>query len=160
MAWLKRAWAGWLGVIVPWLVILGLVFLALPVVWWAVDQTGALDMRWACGDMEDRAEAQEYLDRETEHNDRGSMKNLDPDRDGKACETHVFDAVASEDQDSVGSDCDPSYPDTCLDPDAVDYDCQSGDGNGPRYVNGPIKVRGYDTFGLDADGDGWGCDWG
>jgi hypothetical protein len=52
--------------------------------------------------------------------------------------------------------CDPSYPDVCLDPNASDYDCAGGSGNGPRYVEGPIQVRPPDPFGLDADGDGVG----
>jgi micrococcal nuclease len=30
--------------------------------------------------------------------------------------------------------CHPSYPDVCLDPNAVDYDCAGGSGNGPLYV--------------------------
>jgi PASTA domain len=55
-------------------------------------------------------------------------------------------------------DCDPSYPGVCLDPDAEDYDCAGGSGNGPKYVEGPIRVRPPDPFGLDADGDGWGCE--
>jgi hypothetical protein len=54
--------------------------------------------------------------------------------------------------------CDPSYPDVCLDPNAVDYDCAGGSGNGPKYVTGPIRVRPPDPFGLDSDGDGWGCE--
>jgi beta-lactam-binding protein with PASTA domain len=54
--------------------------------------------------------------------------------------------------------CDPSYPDVCLDPDAVDYDCAGGSGNGPKYVEGPIRVRAPDPFDLDRDGDGWGCE--
>lgn len=54
--------------------------------------------------------------------------------------------------------CDPSYPDVCLDPNAVDYDCAGGSGNGPRYVEGPIRVRPPDPFDLDGDGDGWGCE--
>jgi beta-lactam-binding protein with PASTA domain len=54
--------------------------------------------------------------------------------------------------------CDPSYPDVCLDPNASDYDCAGGSGNGPRYVEGPIQVRPPDPFGLDADGDGVGCE--
>jgi PASTA domain len=37
--------------------------------------------------------------------------------------------------------CDPSYPDVCLDPNASDYDCAGGSGNGPKYVEGPIQVR-------------------
>ena len=54
--------------------------------------------------------------------------------------------------------CDPSYPEVCLDPDALDYDCAGGSGNGPRYVNGPIRVRPPDPFDLDREGDGWGCE--
>ena len=54
--------------------------------------------------------------------------------------------------------CDPSYPDVCLDPNAVDYDCAGGSGNGPRYVSGPIRVRPPDPFDLDGEGDGWGCE--
>jgi hypothetical protein len=55
-------------------------------------------------------------------------------------------------------DCDPSYPGACLDPAAVDYDCVGGSGNGPEYVTGPVRVRPPDPFGLDRDGDGWGCE--
>ena len=31
-------------------------------------------------------------------------------------------------------------------------------GNGPRYVNGPVRVSGSDPYGLDSDGDGVGCE--
>jgi PASTA domain len=54
--------------------------------------------------------------------------------------------------------CDPSYPDVCLDPAVEDYDCAGGSGNGPEYVEGPIRVLPPDPFDLDRDGDGWGCD--
>jgi hypothetical protein len=54
--------------------------------------------------------------------------------------------------------CDPSYPDVCLDPNAGDYDCEGGSGDGPKYVAGPIRVTGSDPFDLDADGDGTACD--
>jgi len=54
--------------------------------------------------------------------------------------------------------CDPSYPDVCLDPNAVDYDCAGGSGDGPSYVRGPIRVRPPDPFDLDREGDGWGCE--
>ena len=55
-------------------------------------------------------------------------------------------------------ECDPSYPGVCLDPGAVDYDCAGGSGNGPEYVDGPIRVRPPDPFDLDREGDGWGCE--
>jgi hypothetical protein len=36
-------------------------------------------------------------------------------------------------------------------------DCAGGSGNGPRYV-GFVSVSGSDPYGLDADGDGYGCE--
>jgi hypothetical protein len=54
--------------------------------------------------------------------------------------------------------CEPSYPGVCLDPSAYDYDCEGGGGNGPEYVQGPVTVVGSDPFGLDADGNGTGCE--
>jgi hypothetical protein len=56
-------------------------------------------------------------------------------------------------------DCHPSYPDVCLRPDASDYDCEGGTGNGPYYVSGPLRVLPPDPFELDGnDNDGWGCE--
>jgi hypothetical protein len=54
--------------------------------------------------------------------------------------------------------CHPSYVGACLDPTASDYDCAGGSGNGPKYVQGPVKVRPPDPFDLDADADGLGCE--
>jgi hypothetical protein len=54
--------------------------------------------------------------------------------------------------------CDPSYPDVCLDPAVEDYDCAGGSGNGPGYVEGPIRVLPPDPFDLDREGDGVGCE--
>jgi hypothetical protein len=55
------------------------------------------------------------------------------------------------------AECHPSYEGACLDPDAEDYDCESGEGNGPRYT-GYVTVVGPDEFDLDRDGDGEGCE--
>lgn len=52
--------------------------------------------------------------------------------------------------------CHPSYS-GCLRQDASDYDCAGGSGNGPYYT-GRVKILGPDVFGLDRDGDGWGCE--
>ena len=52
--------------------------------------------------------------------------------------------------------CHPSYKGACLDPNASDYDCIGGSGNGPKYT-GRVIVVGRDVFGLDRDGDGIGC---
>jgi hypothetical protein len=56
------------------------------------------------------------------------------------------------------SSCDSSYEGACLDPNASDYDCEGGSGDGPKYVDGPITVVGDDHFDLDRDGDGVGCE--
>lgn len=53
------------------------------------------------------------------------------------------------------SNCTPGY-DPCLAP-ASDYDCAGGSGDGPAYT-GWVRVTGSDPYGLDADGDGVGCD--
>jgi len=54
--------------------------------------------------------------------------------------------------------CDPSYPDVCLHDGVGDYDCAGGAGNGPNYVEGPIRVLAPDPFDLDRDGNGLGCE--
>jgi hypothetical protein len=53
--------------------------------------------------------------------------------------------------------CDPNYAGACLDPSSPDYDCEGGTGNGPDYT-GQVRVVGDDHFGLDAEGDGVGCE--
>jgi hypothetical protein len=53
--------------------------------------------------------------------------------------------------------CDPNYSGACV-PIASDVDCAGGSGNGPAYVQGPVRVIGRDIYGLDADGDGIGCE--
>jgi hypothetical protein len=64
---------------------------------------------------------------------------------------------ASATQASETPDCDPNYEGACLNPNASDYDCEGGEGNGPYYT-GEVRVVGDDHFGLDADGDGIGCE--
>ena len=55
------------------------------------------------------------------------------------------------------SGCDRNYSGACV-PIASDVDCAGGSGNGPAYVGGPVKVVGSDIYGLDRDGDGFGCE--
>ena len=52
--------------------------------------------------------------------------------------------------------CDPNYSD-CV-PIATDVDCAGGDGNGPEYVQGPVRVLGTDIYQLDRDRDGIACE--
>ena len=56
----------------------------------------------------------------------------------------------------ASSNCTPGYT-PCLPP-ASDYDCASGKGDGPKYVDGPIEVTGSDPYGLDGNNDGVGCE--
>jgi hypothetical protein len=50
-----------------------------------------------------------------------------------------------------------NYAGACLEPDAYDYDCSGGDGDGPLYT-GQVRVVGDDHYELDRDGDGIACD--
>lgn len=56
----------------------------------------------------------------------------------------------------AASRCDPNYS-GCV-PIASDVDCAGGSGNGPAYVQGPVRVIGVDIYDLDRDGDGIACD--
>lgn len=53
--------------------------------------------------------------------------------------------------------CDSNYADACV-PIASDVDCAGGSGNGPAYVEGPVRIVGSDIYDLDRDGDGIACD--
>ena len=53
--------------------------------------------------------------------------------------------------------CDPNYRGACV-PIASDVDCAGGSGNGPAYVQGPVRVIGVDIYHLDSDGDRIGCE--
>jgi hypothetical protein len=62
-----------------------------------------------------------------------------------------------EEQAQQAQDCHPSYQGACLDPNASDYDCEGGSGDGPEYT-GPVQVVGADDYDLDSDGDGSACE--
>jgi hypothetical protein len=70
-------------------------------------------------------------------------------------------AVAREQEEAETSEptseCDPNYSGACLNAYSSDYDCEGGSGNGPDYT-GEVTVVGEDHYGLDADGDGVGCE--
>jgi hypothetical protein len=65
-------------------------------------------------------------------------------------------ASFSGDTSTQQKSCHSSYS-GCLNPNASDYDCAGGSGNGPYYT-GRVTVYGPDVFGLDRDGDGIGCE--
>jgi membrane protein involved in colicin uptake len=54
------------------------------------------------------------------------------------------------------SNCDENYS-GCLDPDASDYDCEGGSGDGPEYT-GTVTVLGDDHYDLNRDDDNIACD--
>ena len=59
-------------------------------------------------------------------------------------------------EEREADNCTPGY-EPCLPP-ASDYDCSGGTGNGPEYVDGPVRVTGSDPYDLDRDGNGIGCE--
>jgi hypothetical protein len=56
----------------------------------------------------------------------------------------------------LASECNPNYAGACLDQ-SGDYDCAGGSGDGPNFTE-TVQVVGSDPYGLDADGDGVGCE--
>jgi hypothetical protein len=57
------------------------------------------------------------------------------------------------------SSCDSCHPDVCIPIGAADRDCTGGSGNGPNYIQGPVRVVCHpDPHGPDHNGDGWGCE--
>ena len=70
-------------------------------------------------------------------------------------ETEELKAIEEEEQAQA---CDPSYVGECLKDGIGDYDCAGGSGDGPNYVYSEVTVVGPDVFGLDANGNGIGCE--
>ncbi|HKF81220.1 MAG TPA: hypothetical protein VKB17_10380 [Thermoleophilaceae bacterium] len=81
-----------------------------------------------------------------------------------AAVTGVIDAVSGSNDDSgqpaihtttppskPKRECDPNYEGACLKPDVLDYDCGTGEGDGPYYVDPGtvVTVVGEDIYGLD-----------
>jgi len=52
----------------------------------------------------------------------------------------------------------PSYQGACVPANVSDVDCSNGNGNGPYYVVGPVRVVGADVYDLDRDRDGIACE--
>jgi resuscitation-promoting factor RpfB len=66
----------------------------------------------------------------------------------------ISNVERSSDADAT-LNCTPGYS-PCLPP-ASDYDCAGNKGNGPEYVDGPVRVTGPDRYDLDRDRNGVGC---
>jgi hypothetical protein len=56
--------------------------------------------------------------------------------------------------------CTPGYSPCLVSHGGADYDCAGGSGDGPYYTEPGVtyRVTGSDPYGLDADGDGYGCE--
>jgi hypothetical protein len=87
--------------------------------------------------------------REQEREEREAQKQAE-------VEEREYEEALQEEEELAAEVCDPNYS-GCLDPNAVDYDCERGSGDGPLYT-GTVEVLGVDHYGLDDDGDGIGCD--
>jgi flagellar hook assembly protein FlgD len=60
---------------------------------------------------------------------------------------------------SAPANCTPGYSPCLPYHGGADYDCAGGSGNGPYYTNGGVyTVTGPDIYGLDANGNGLGCE--
>jgi hypothetical protein len=68
------------------------------------------------------------------------------------------DVPAATSEPAPADPCDPSYPNVCLDPRVVDYDCAGSGEDGPEFVEGPVRILGSDPYDLDGyPRDGLGC---
>lgn len=95
------------------------------------------------------ASIEERESREQEREERAAQKQAE-------VEEREYEEALQEKEELAAEECDPNYS-GCLDPNAVDYDCAGGSGDGPLYT-GTVEVLGVDHYELDADGDGIGCD--
>jgi hypothetical protein len=75
----------------------------------------------------------------------------------QAPQGHVVRVAFLSSASTSPSDCDSNYEGACV-PVARDVDCAGGSGNGPAYVEGPVRVVGQDIYQLDADKNGVGCE--
>jgi hypothetical protein len=108
-----------------------------------------------------RAEARERRQAARRRARRAAARELAREEARERREAEAREAVEAEERheavEAEASECDPNYVGACLDPNSYDYDCAGGSGDGPDYT-GPVTVVGSDHYGLDADGDGQGCE--
>lgn len=88
---------------------------------------------------------------------RATVKRVDGDYDVRATRGSKVIRFQYRAGGAPGGGCDPNYAGACMQPDAYDYDCAGGSGDGPLYT-GQVRVVGDDHYDLDRDGDGIACD--
>jgi len=69
-------------------------------------------------------------------------------------------SVTIKRKSTTPSNCTPGYSPCLVDHGGADYDCAGGSGNGPYYTEPGVEytVTGSDPYGLDANGNGLGCE--
>jgi len=65
--------------------------------------------------------------------------------------------IASNINATAAAGCDENYADACVPDNVLAVHCVKEAGGGPA-VAGPVRVVGWDHFGLDPDGDGVACE--
>ena len=86
---------------------------------------------------------------------KGTVISQSPQAGTSARPGRAVSLVTAKPALQPSNNCTPGYS-PCLPP-ASDYDCARGSGDGPAYT-GFVRVTGSDPYGLDADGDGVGCE--
>lgn len=86
---------------------------------------------------------------------KGTVISQSPDAGTPGRPGREVSLVTAKPAPQPSTNCTPGYS-PCLPP-ASDYDCAGGTGDGPAYT-GFVRVTGSDPYGLDADGDGFGCE--
>ncbi len=89
---------------------------------------------------------------------------LDSNANGKGCESGGGSSggggSGGSGGGSTGGSCTPGYSPCLVYHGGADYDCSGGSGNGPYYTAPGVTytVSGSDPYGLDANGNGLGCE--
>ncbi len=137
--WLRpRTWKGWTAYGVAALLMVGAL-------------AGGEDAAKDKADASDRAQASDVAEQRRElARERRRLVAAERRREQEAA------LAAAAQPEPAAASCHPSY-DPCLDPNASDYDCEGGSGDGPEYT-GFVTVTGSDDYDLDSDGDGTGCE--
>ena len=92
---------------------------------------------------------------QTSSKKQGTVIAQSPDAGTSARPGRAVSLVTAKPAPQSPSNCTPGYS-PCLPP-ASDYDCLGGTGDGPAFT-GFVRVTGSDPYGLDSDGDGFGCE--
>jgi hypothetical protein len=92
---------------------------------------------------------------QTSSKKKGTVISQSPNAGTSARPGREVSLVTAKPAPQPSNNCTPGYS-PCLPP-ASDYDCLGGTGDGPAYT-GFVRVTGSDPYGLDADGDGVGCE--